>query len=325
MMMDVSTIQRRARAADIWLAPPQTARAAQLLVLLRAGTRTMLRERSHPGHGQQQQQLHKPISTDTALQTGSSSSYTSPSAPTRHYRQQQQLHKPISPDTGTAPACPGRGDIAASTSSSFTSSSTSSSTSSFTSTPQQHGGAAQGGPGPPRGRSLGVVGGVGGVKLAMAQGSEDALRPLLRNYRFRDLTLMEVRLAGARYAELHPGRDVYVATNGIDKNLLHLSGTIPVIYEGFEYNMPVRLWLPESFPYSPPLAFVQPTQDMILNPGHHVDSRGRVYLPYLQHWTHPNSTTCGLLQAMADVFAKEPPVSALPRRPTSPLPYNSWQ
>ncbi|CAN0260751.1 unnamed protein product [Lampetra planeri] len=98
----------------------------------------------------------------------------------------------------------------------------------------------------------------------MAQGSEDALRPLLRNYRFRDLTLMEVRLAGARYAELHPGRDVY----------------------GFEYNMPVRLWLPESFPYSPPLAFVQPTQDMILNPGHHVDSRGRVYLPYLQHWTH---------------------------------------
>ncbi|XP_078712563.1 tumor susceptibility gene 101 protein-like isoform X1 [Lampetra fluviatilis] len=120
----------------------------------------------------------------------------------------------------------------------------------------------------------------------MAQGSEDALRPLLRNYRFRDLTLMEVRLAGARYAELHPGRDVYVATNGIDKNLLHLSGTIPVIYEGFEYNMPVRLWLPESFPYSPPLAFVQPTQDMILNPGHHVDSRGRVYLPYLQHWTH---------------------------------------
>ncbi|XP_061415776.1 tumor susceptibility gene 101 protein-like isoform X2 [Lethenteron reissneri] len=159
----------------------------------------------------------------------------------------------------------------------------------------------------------------------MAQGSEDALRPLLRNYRFRDLTLMEVRLAGARYAELHPGRDVYVATNGIDKNLLHLSGTIPVIYEGFEYNMPVRLWLPESFPYSPPLAFVQPTQDMILNPGHHVDSRGRVYLPYLQHWTHPNSTTCGLLQAMADVFAKEPPVSALPRGPTSPPSYNSWQ
>ena len=46
------------------------------------------------------------------------------------------------------------------------------------------------------------------------------------------------------------------------------------------------MWLLDSHPYNPPMVFVKPTVTMQIKPGQHVDSNGKVYLPYLHDWRH---------------------------------------
>ena len=55
---------------------------------------------------------------------------------------------------------------------------------------------------------------------------------------------------------------------------------------GSTYNIPVCMWLLDSHPYNPPMAYVKPTSTMQIKPGQHVDSNGKVYLPYLHDWRH---------------------------------------
>lgn len=55
--------------------------------------------------------------------------------------------------------------------------------------------------------------------------------------------------------------------------------------QGAKYNIPVRLWLPETFPYSAPLVFVEPTQDMMIMNSHpFVNANGAVATDYLRQW-----------------------------------------
>ena len=55
---------------------------------------------------------------------------------------------------------------------------------------------------------------------------------------------------------------------------------------GNTYNIPMCLWLMDTHPYNPPMVFVKPTSTMMLKTGRHIDSNGRVYLPYLHVWKH---------------------------------------
>ena len=55
---------------------------------------------------------------------------------------------------------------------------------------------------------------------------------------------------------------------------------------GVTYNIPVCVWLQENHPYVPPLVFVKPTSSMAIKPSHHVDTNGKVYLPFLHEWAH---------------------------------------
>ena len=56
--------------------------------------------------------------------------------------------------------------------------------------------------------------------------------------------------------------------------------------QGAKYNIPVRLWLPETFPYAAPLAFVEPTQDMMIMHNHpFVNASGAVATDYLRQWS----------------------------------------
>jgi ESCRT-I complex subunit TSG101 len=66
--------------------------------------------------------------------------------------------------------------------------------------------------------------------------------------------------------------------------LLHLSGTLPVTYRGQVYKFPIALWIPNTYPRDPPLAYVTPTQDMAVRVGQHVTLEGRIYHHYLAHW-----------------------------------------
>jgi len=68
-----------------------------------------------------------------------------------------------------------------------------------------------------------------------------------------------------------------------------------LITPGKTYNIPIKLWLIETHPYNPPMVYVNPTANMQIKPGRHVDTTGRIYLPYLHEWKHVSSVVAILL------------------------------
>ena len=104
--------------------------------------------------------------------------------------------------------------------------------------------------------------------------------------------------------------------------LFNLTGTIPVFIKSERYNIPVSLWIPEAYPYRPPLVYVTPTPNMAITRGHpHVDAGGVVYLPYTSTW-NPTHNLLPLVQAMCLVFGKQSPLYAVqrPQPPRGPSP-----
>eukprot|EP01112_Ceratiomyxa_fruticulosa_P010891 TRINITY_DN2903_c0_g1_i1.p1 TRINITY_DN2903_c0_g1~~TRINITY_DN2903_c0_g1_i1.p1 ORF type:complete len:387 (+),score=78.78 TRINITY_DN2903_c0_g1_i1:171-1331(+) len=98
--------------------------------------------------------------------------------------------------------------------------------------------------------------------------------------------------------------------------LLHLVGTIPIIYGGVQYNIPIKLWIVDQYPYAPPTVFVSPTPEMIITPRHkHVDAAGMVYLPYLSTWSPLTCSLPGLAAVLSKVFSEDPPVRSQPAKP----------
>ena len=107
--------------------------------------------------------------------------------------------------------------------------------------------------------------------------------------------------------------DKYVFPDGNQKDLICLSGTIPVPYRGAVYNIPVAVWLTDSHPYNAPICYVKPTRDMTIKVSKHVDSSGRIYLPYLSDWKANTSDLLGVIQVMICVFGETPPVYSKPK------------
>eukprot|EP00727_Mastigamoeba_balamuthi_P005736 m51a1_g1782 putative tumor susceptibility gene 101 protein (1029) ;mRNA; r:346341-351975 len=110
--------------------------------------------------------------------------------------------------------------------------------------------------------------------------------------------------------------------------VLGLTGTIPIVYKGGQYNIPVRVCVTEAYPQRPPEAFVQPTPGMVIVDRHpHVDSAGVVYLPYLNTWQAQACSLAGLVQTMSQVFSLQPPLWSQPKPspPASPPGYPSPQ
>ncbi|XP_076853689.1 tumor susceptibility gene 101 protein [Brachyhypopomus gauderio] len=153
--------------------------------------------------------------------------------------------------------------------------------------------------------------------------NENALRKMLsKTYKYRDLTVREITNVTAQYKDLRPVMDSYVFNDGSTKELLSLTGTVPVTYRGNIYNIPICLWLLDSYPYNPPICFVKPTSTMMIKTGKHIDANGKIYLPYLHEWKHPQSDLFGLIQVMIVVFGDEPPVFS---RPATQTPYSAFQ
>ena len=155
---------------------------------------------------------------------------------------------------------------------------------------------------------------------------EAYLRSALAKYQYADITKRDILSAFQQYTDLRPNLDTFTFNDGTQKEFLCLTGTIPVSYKGSTYNIPVSLWIQDTHPYNPPMAYVKPTNTMQIKPGRHVDANGRVYLPYLHEWKHPQSDLLGLIQIMTIIFGEEPPVysrsaGAPVNRP--PAPYNA--
>ncbi|KAI1189107.1 UEV domain-containing protein [Nemania serpens] len=135
---------------------------------------------------------------------------------------------------------------------------------------------------------------------------------LTSEYHDVNRTYNDVAQALSQYPSLSPRTDVHTFDNGVSALLLHLSGTIPVVFRGTTYRFPISIWVPHAYPREPPLGYVTPTDTMMVRPGQHVDPQGRVYHPYLVRWAEfwDKSSILDFLAILRDIFAKEPPVVA---------------
>ncbi|XP_040589230.1 tumor susceptibility gene 101 protein isoform X3 [Mesocricetus auratus] len=153
--------------------------------------------------------------------------------------------------------------------------------------------------------------------------SESQLKKMMSKYKYRDLTVRQTVNVIAMYKDLKPVLDSYVFNDGSSRELVNLTGTIPVRYRGNTYNIPICLWLLDTYPYNPPICFVKPTSSMTIKTGKHVDANGKIYLPYLHDWKHPRSELLELIQIMIVVFGEEPPVFSRPTISASYPPYTA--
>ncbi|CAH2053905.1 unnamed protein product [Thlaspi arvense] len=125
------------------------------------------------------------------------------------------------------------------------------------------------------------------------------------------------------YPSLEPKTASFTHNDGRSVNLLQADGTIPMPFHGVTYNIPVIIWLLESYPRHPPCVYVNPTADMIIKRPHaHVTPSGLVSLPYLQNWVYPSSNLVDLASDLSAAFARDPPLYSRRRpQPTqSPTP-----
>lgn len=123
-----------------------------------------------------------------------------------------------------------------------------------------------------------------------------------------------------------------VFNDGSSKDLVNLSGTIPIVYKSKcfacvrfvsncihvsppdnTYNIPVCIWLMDTHPNNAPICYVQPTAEMGIRVSMHVDCNGKIYLPYLHEWTPSTSELVVLIQIMIVTFGDTPPVFKITR------------
>lgn len=91
--------------------------------------------------------------------------------------------------------------------------------------------------------------------------------------------------------------------------------------QGAKYNIPVSLWLPESYPQVPPIMYVVPTPDMIIKPRHpFVDASGLVSTPYIRNWVSPHSTLMIMCNDISIQFGQDPPLFSKPSGWVPPAP-----
>ncbi|KAK9055900.1 hypothetical protein SSX86_026987 [Deinandra increscens subsp. villosa] len=121
------------------------------------------------------------------------------------------------------------------------------------------------------------------------------------------------------YPSLHPKTAIFTHNDGRSVNLLQSDGTVPMLYQNVTYNIPVVIWLMESYPRHPPIVFVNPTRDMIIKRQHaFVNPSGLVSIPYLQNWVYPSSNLVDLARNLSHYFGIDPPLYSRPNPNPNP-------
>ncbi|CAH8358568.1 unnamed protein product [Eruca vesicaria subsp. sativa] len=121
------------------------------------------------------------------------------------------------------------------------------------------------------------------------------------------------------YSSLDPKTAPFTHNDGRSAILLQAEGTIPMPFQGVSYNIPVVIWLLESYPNDPPRVYVNPTRDMIIKRPHsNVSPSGLVSLPYLQAWVYPSSNLLDLAAHLSAAFSRDPPLYSQRRPQSSP-------
>jgi len=119
---------------------------------------------------------------------------------------------------------------------------------------------------------------------------------------------------------LQPKADNFFSNDGQAHSLLCLVGTIPILFKGQSYNIPVKIWVPKEFPMAPPMSYVTPTSDMVIRDNHkHVDKNGFCYLQYLSEWDSRRSTLRELISVLSSTFSMDPPLFSRPKQTPAPV------
>ncbi|KAF9464664.1 UEV domain-containing protein [Collybia nuda] len=148
------------------------------------------------------------------------------------------------------------------------------------------------------------------------------LRQNVQSYTHSDRVYTDVHSLISRFNSLRPKSDVYTYDDGRTQLLLCVHGLLAISYRNASYNIPIAIWLTREHPRHPPIAYVVPTNDMLVKAGRYVDVSGKCSIDYLQNWAR-KSEGCdlsALVEAMQDHFSREPPVYAKPQKTTNPTP-----
>ncbi|KDQ18507.1 hypothetical protein BOTBODRAFT_513293 [Botryobasidium botryosum FD-172 SS1] len=151
------------------------------------------------------------------------------------------------------------------------------------------------------------------------------LRGAASPYQQEDRVYLDVDAVLASHPTLRPKTDVYTFNDGRTQLLICVHGLLPITFRQSTYNIPVAIWLPLGYPKDVPIAYVVPTSDMLIKAGKHVDLSGSCVIPYLADW-QKKSEACNLralAEAMQDIFSREPPLYAKPKRAVSNPPVSS--
>lgn len=122
----------------------------------------------------------------------------------------------------------------------------------------------------------------------------------------------DIHVALMYFRNLVPVMDRYVYNDGKAKNLMSLTGTVPAIYSNKTYNIPICLWIEETYPQTAPICYVKPTREMMIIRGNYISSNGEILLPYLENWNKDECDILSLLQVMVAMFGEVPPVRMRP-------------
>lgn len=142
---------------------------------------------------------------------------------------------------------------------------------------------------------------------------EGRFRQGVARYQNPDITKKHITKVLSNYKGLVFEVEPFVFNDGTRKELLNLQGTIPVVYKGTCYNIPICIWVMDTHPNNAPMCYVKPTADMHIKVSMFVDHNGKIYLPYLHDWVPHNSDLLSLIQVMIVTFGEQPPVYAKAR------------
>ncbi|XP_041805183.1 E3 ubiquitin-protein ligase RNF31 isoform X2 [Chelmon rostratus] len=130
-------------------------------------------------------------------------------------------------------------------------------------------------------------------------------------YIYPEETLSDLQRVRSVFSDLRLYVDFYCFPNKEKRKLVYLAGTVPVHYEGSEYNIPVCIWLHETHPVSRPRCYVCPSVSMMISPSCPcVDASGNISLDGLKNWTHGVSNLSLLVSEMRQAFQKDTPLYA---------------
>ena len=84
---------------------------------------------------------------------------------------------------------------------------------------------------------------------------EKFLQKALTRHKYCHVSKSKVDLVNTLrvYKCLAPSSERYVFETGQIEELVNIAGTIPVRYRDERYNIPIRIWIPKTYPESAPI------------------------------------------------------------------------